>query len=150
MGSVVGVADDVLPKRIQAVAAVAEVEALRCLPWISMRAVRRMFYVVVRTCGAWGYGSVNQTVQVVVAMQQIEAFGVIPRETLGQWEPLFCDEGVDEGYHSGVLVEQLPGIVDDTSVMAGKVTVVGPRNRQIAGETGWFVISSFSVEVNAD
>ncbi len=76
----------------------------------------------------------------MVAVQQIEPLGAIPRPALSRMEALVGHKVIAEGDNADVLVQGFPGVVPNGSVMAGEVTIVVPGNGKVAFQTRYTLL----------
>ena len=78
-----------------------------------------------------------EAVEIVVALQQIQALGLVPRPALGLGKPCFFHKIIVDGYNARALafVHGLPCLIPGGSIVADEVVVVGPCNGYITFQT---------------
>lgn len=99
----------------------------------------RDFFLGERGADGEGKGVMGpyETVQVVIAMEDIDALCLIPGETLGRWESLFrSDVGVGKGDDAEVDVDGVPEVIGYSVVRGAVRGLEVVWFGQVAGELG--------------
>jgi len=71
----------------------------------------------------------------VVAVEQIEPLGTIPRPPLRRVKFLLGYNIIADGNDTNVCVHSLPSIIPSSPVVAGEVIIMSPGSRDVALET---------------